>query len=68
MPFSEPFMKVLCHNMPGDASKGYGALSPLLEPEVELVVLDPLDTAHILLIDHESFVSSMQLRLRLGAW
>jgi hypothetical protein len=49
MPLPEPLAKILRDNMTSNASKRHRALSPLLEAEVKLVVLDPCDARNIFL-------------------
>jgi hypothetical protein len=49
MPLPEPLTKILSDDVPSNTSKRHGALSPLLEAEVELVVLHPCNTRDIFL-------------------
>jgi len=58
VPFLEAFVEIMRHNVSRDASEGYGALAPLLEAKVELVVLDPSNPRDV-------FLGSCQ---RWGTW
>lgn len=49
MPFLEPFIEILRHNMPSNTGEGHRTLTPLVEAEVELVILDPADTTDVFL-------------------
>lgn len=55
MPFLESIVEVLRNDMSGNACERYRALPPVLEAEIKLVVLDPLDTA-------DTFLSEVSLR------
>jgi hypothetical protein len=50
VPFSEPLMEVLSHNVASDAGKCHRAWTPLLKAIVKLVILDPLYTANTFLL------------------
>lgn len=51
MPFLEPLMEVLRYDVPCNTGESHSTLAPLLEVEVKLVILHPLDAADILLRD-----------------
>jgi hypothetical protein len=49
MPLLEPLAEVLRDDVSGNTCESYGALSPRIEAEVELVVLDPPNAANVFL-------------------